>query len=191
MNPNQTQAHLLVHRVLNANHEPDTSSQAGTMGASCQTQSMHELICENGRISQRRPRALDEPSNTMVKHMCYEEALLLTFPDLGFDSTNELQQMVGTPCQSQASPRPPTNNHCNSTPHPPVLDLSRTLTNHKLHKVAHWVRSARHNPCTNSPAKPDGISQRRPRALHEPSNTVVKHMCCEEALLWTFPDLGD
>ena len=168
----QSQTQLVSDWVTHANRKPITTSTGA-------------------KNSQRRPRALHEPSNTVVKHMCCEEALLLTFPDLGFDSTNELQQMVGTPCQSQASPRPPTNNHCNSTPHPPVLDLSRTLTNHKLHKVAHWVRSARHNPCTNSPAKPDGISQRRPRALHEPSNTVVKHMCGEEALLLTFPDLRE
>ena len=147
---NQTQAHLVVHRVLNANHKPDTVSQAGTTGARCQTQSMHKLTCENGGISQRRPRALHEPSNTVVKHMCCEEALLLTFPDLGFDSTNELQQMVGTPCQSQANPRPPTNKHCKSTPPPPVLDLSRTLTNHKPHKVAHWVLNATHKPDTTS-----------------------------------------
>ena len=94
------------------------ASQGGTLGTECQTQSMHKLTCETGGISQRRPRALHEPSNTVVKHMCCEEALLLTFPDLGFDSTNELQQMVGTPCQSQANPRPPTSNHCKPPPGP-------------------------------------------------------------------------
>ena len=100
---------------------------------------MHELTCETGGISQRRPRALHEPSNTVVKHMCCEEAPLLTFPDLGFDSTSELQHMVGTPYHLQATAGTPTNNNCKSTPPPPVLDPSRTRTNHKPHKVAHWV----------------------------------------------------
>ena len=127
----QSQTQLVSHWVIHANRKPTTTS-AGT------------------KNSQRRPRALHEPSNTVVKHMCCEEAPLLTFPDLGFDSTKELQHMVGTPCHLQASPGTPTNNHCKSTPHPPVLDLSRTLTNHKPHKVAHWVLNASHKPITNS-----------------------------------------
>ena len=160
--------------------KPDTISQAGTMGASCQTPSMHKLTCENGGISQRRPRALHEPSNTVVKHRCCEEALLLTFPDLGSGSTNELQQMVGTPCQLQANPGTPTNNHGKSAPQPPVLDLSRTLTEHKPHKVAHWALTASHKPVTNSAGVALG-TKCQSQASHLPTGVTLCTKCQSQA----------